>query len=202
VTIENAVDAYLAVDDYDTALDGVRAILRIMGMDPDAPGLIDTPLRWLRAYEELGRDDHQTVEGILERTFELEQVDSVVAVGPISFVSLCEHHLLPFTGKAWVAYKPDGNTVVGLSKIPRLVRHLARRPQVQERLTEQITQALTEHLPTTGVACLIRGEHSCMTMRGVRAEGAEMVTSSMLGIFREKGEARAEFLALANGHWG
>jgi GTP cyclohydrolase I len=190
-----------AVADLDTARDGIRAMLRIMGMDPDAPGLIDTPDRWVRAYLEMGTGE-RTVEDILSRTFELERVDSVVAVGPISFVSLCEHHLLPFTGKAWVAYKPDGNTVVGLSKIPRLVEHFAHRPQVQERMTEQITQAITEHLPTTGAACVIRGEHSCMSMRGVRAEGAQMVTSSMLGIFREKGEAREEFLSLANGHWG
>jgi GTP cyclohydrolase I len=195
VTLE---DTYLALSDYDTARDGVRAMLRILGMDPDAPGLVDTPDRWVRAYEEMGSDDYRTVDTILKRTFELDHVDSVVAVGPISFVSLCEHHLLPFTGQAWVAYKPDGNTVVGLSKIPRLVQHLAHRPQVQERLTEQITEAITTHLPTTGAACLIRGEHSCMTMRGVKATGAEMVTSSLLGIFRDVPEARAEFFALAH----
>jgi GTP cyclohydrolase I len=184
--------------DFTTALAGVRAMLRLLGMDPDANGLEETPSRWVRAYLELGSSEH-SVADILDRTFTLDAVDSVVAVGPIEFVSLCEHHLLPFTGKAWVAYKPQNNTVVGLSKLPRLVQHLARRPQVQERLTEQITTAITDYLPTAGAACLIRGAHSCMTMRGVRSMGAEMVTSSMVGIFRTVPEARAEFLALAHG---
>lgn len=188
-------DLLRVTTDREAALAGIRAALRLMGLDPDTPGLRDTPDRWVRAYEEMGTD-YQSVDEILARTFELEQVDSIVAVGPIEFVSLCEHHLLPFTGKAWVAYKPEGNRVVGLSKIPRLVQHLARRPQVQERLTEQVTAALTEHLDTAGAACVIRGEHSCMSMRGVRAVGAEMVTSSMVGIFRDHPEARAEFMAL------
>lgn len=184
--------------DAATAEEGVRAMLRLLGLDPDDPSVADTPRRWVRAYQEMG-SDYQNVGSILERTFQLDSVDSVVAVGPIQFVSLCEHHLLPFTGRAWVAYKPTGNTVVGLSKLPRLVLHLARRPQVQERLTEQVTQAIMEHLPAAGAACLIRGEHSCMSMRGVRAVGAEMVTSSMLGIFRDHAETRQEFLALAHG---
>lgn len=188
-------------DDIATAQEGIRAMLRLMGQDPEDPSVIETPARWVKAYLELGTPEGSP-EQILAKRFQVGSVDSVVAVGPIRFVSLCEHHLLPFSGLAWVAYKPTGDTVVGLSKIPRLVQHFARRPQIQERLTEQISTALNELLPVTGAACLIRGEHTCMTMRGIRAHGATMVTSSMLGIFREKGEARAEFLALANGAWG
>jgi GTP cyclohydrolase I len=187
-------------NDITIAQEGIRAMLRLMGQDPDDPSVEDTPARWVKAYLELGTPD-STPEEILHKRFTVGNVDSVVAVGPIRFVSLCEHHLLPFSGQAWVAYKPTGDTVVGLSKIPRLVQHFARRPQIQERLTEQISSTLNELLPVTGAACLIRGEHSCMTLRGIRAHGATMVTSSMLGIFREKGEARAEFLALANGSW-
>jgi GTP cyclohydrolase I len=109
---------------------------------------------------------------------------------------VCEHHLLPFTGHAWVGYVPNGNGVVGLSKIPRLVEHFARRPQVQERLTGQITAALDEHIEPLGAACTIRAVHSCATMRGVRTE-APMTTSSLTGVFLTEPEARAEFLGLA-----
>lgn len=181
--------------DAQAALQGVRALLRVIGQDPDAEGLRDTPARVLRAYLEMCTPDSDPAT-ILSRTFEIGPVDSVVVVGPVAFVSVCEHHLLPFTGKAWVAYKPEGKTVVGLSKLPRLVQHFARRPQVQERLTEQITEALDTHLDTAGAACVIRAEHTCMSLRGVRAQGAEMTTSSLTGIFRDQPDTRAEFLAL------
>lgn len=181
--------------DVVAVLGGVRAMVRLLGRDPDDPALVDTPSRWLRAMTEMAGPRDTTAANILARNFDIGAVDSVVAVGPVGFVSVCEHHLLPFAGKAWVAYKPNG-PVVGLSKIPRLVRYLAARLQVQERLTEQVTEALGEHLDTAGAACLIRSEHTCMTLRGVRAEGAVMVTSSLTGIFRTHPEARAEFLAL------
>lgn len=185
-------------DNAETAREGIRAMLRMMGVNPEHPSVVETPDRWMRAYLELGISE-DIPETILQKRFREEGVDSVVTVGPIQFVSICEHHLLPFTGEAWVAYKPEGGEVVGLSKIPRLVNYFARRPQLQERLGEQITGALMDNLKTAGAACVIRGQHSCMTMRGVRAVGAEMITSSLRGIFLEKGEARSEFLALAHG---
>lgn len=191
------LDEALGTDpDVVAVVGGVRAMVRLLGRDPDDPALTDTPARWLRAMLEMAGPRDTTTGEVLARQFDIGKVDSVVAVGPIEFVSVCEHHLLPFTGKAWVAYKPSGPTVVGLSKLPRLVRYLAARLQVQERLTEQVTEALTRHLNTAGAACVIRSEHTCMTLRGVRAEGAVMVTSSLTGIFRTKPEARAEFLAL------
>jgi GTP cyclohydrolase I len=122
-------------------------------------------------------------------------VDEMIVVGPIPFTSMCEHHLLPFTGTAVIAYVPNGNGVVGLSKIPRLVEHFARRPQVQERLTGQITAALDEHVEPLGSACVLTATHSCATMRGVRKE-APMTTSSLTGVFRDP-TVRAEFLNLA-----
>lgn len=182
--------------DEQAAYEGVRAMLRLLGRDPDDPAVADTPRRWVRAMREMATPIQATPAEVLERRFDIGPVDSVVVVGPVSFVSVCEHHLLPFTGRAWIAYKPEGSTVVGLSKLPRLVRHYAARLQVQERLTEQITAALDEHLDTSGAACVIRAEHSCMTLRGVRAQDAIMTTSSLTGIFRTNPEARAEFLAL------
>ena len=176
---------------------GIRAILELMGRDPDHPSVRDTPARWVKAYTEMGTHEADPAT-ILERRFAVEDVDSVVTVGPIDFVSLCEHHLLPFTGRAWVAYKPTAGQVVGLSKIPRLVRWAAQRPQIQERMTEQITAALNEHLPSDGAACVIEGEHSCMSMRGVRVQGAKMITSSLTGLFREDERARAEFLSFVH----
>lgn len=122
-------------------------------------------------------------------------------VGPIDFTSVCEHHILPFTGTAWVAYLPQ-DRVVGLSKIPRLVHHYAGRPQIQERLTQQVTAALDTHLATAGSACVIRATHSCMSLRGVRAVGAAMVTSSLTGAFRDDASCRAEFMALTHGGTG
>lgn len=197
LAVDNPVDNP-NVSDFMAAVGGVRAMLRLAGDDPDRPGLADTPQRVLKAFLELaGGDPTHTIESLLARTFDdVGDVDEVVAVGPISFVSVCEHHLLPFTGTAWVAYKPqDSATVVGLSKLPRLVELIARRPQVQERMTSQITQALTDHL-SPNAACVIRAHHSCMGLRGVRAASAQMVTSSLRGLFRDDARARAEFLAL------
>lgn len=183
------------MDDHEVAEAGIRALLRIVGDDPDREGLVETPGRVIRAYRELcGRPGDPA--SLLGRTFAVGDVDQMVAVGPIPFVSVCEHHLLPFTGTVWVAYLPV-DRVVGLSKIPRLVAHYSARPQVQERLTRQITSAIDGHLAAAGSACLIRGEHSCMSMRGVKATGAGMVTSSLTGSFRRDPAARAEFMALA-----
>ena len=186
-------------DDEATAIAGIRAILRLVGDDPDRPGVEDTPARVIKAYRELCSAPEDPAR-LLARTFTIDDhdVDSMIAVGPIEFVSVCEHHLLPFTGHAWVAYIPT-DVVVGLSKLPRLVQHYAKRPQIQERLTKQITNAIDKHLNTQGAACVIRSTHSCMSLRGIRAVGAEMVTSSLTGAIKTNPAARAEFMALTNG---
>jgi GTP cyclohydrolase IA len=130
-----------------------------------------------------------------------ERYDEIVLLRDIEFHSLCEHHLLPFTGKAHVAYLPDGK-VVGLSKLARLVEGYARRPQVQERLTTQIADALMEELQPLGAACVIEATHTCMTIRGAKKHGAVMVTSALRGIFKENPSSRAEVLALMQANAG
>ena len=178
----------------DQVRDGVRAMLMLAGEDPSRTGLLRTPDRVLSAWLEMtGRPGDP--EQLLATTFDdAGPVDEMILVGPVPFTSLCEHHLLPFTGQAWVSYIADGTGVVGLSKIPRLVEHFARRPQVQERLTGQITAALDEYVKPRGSACVLRAVHSCATMRGVRLE-APMTTSSLTGVFRDPA-VRAEFLGL------
>lgn len=183
---------------YRIATQGIRALLRLMGEDPDRDGLIDTPARVVRAYLELA-DRTGDPDLLLSTVFDNPDypTDEMIAVGPIEFVSLCEHHLLPFTGTAWVAYIPaEGGGVVGLSKIPRLVEHFAHRPQVQERLTTQIVDTLVAHLEPKGAACVVSSTHSCMSLRGVRKAGARMVTSVLRGAIKDDPAARAEFLAL------
>lgn len=185
------------------ALDGIRALLELMGEDPDREGLVETPARVVKAYLELtGRPGDPEV--LLGRTFTDVDYDpdSMIAVGPIEFTSLCEHHLMPFPGRAWVAYVPSGSRVVGLSKIPRLVEHYARRPQVQERLTAQIATALEEHLEPLGVGVVLSASHGCMGHRGVRKPGASMHTSALRGIFKTSPETRAEFLQLTRAGGG
>lgn len=182
---------------------GVRALLRLMGQDPDRPGLADTPHRFVDAWLELctppNRFDNPA--DILARTFDDADypADEMIAVGPLDFVSMCEHHLLPFTGVAWIAYIPAPGRVVGLSKLAHLLEHYARQPQVQERLTTQIAGAVEEHLKPVGSACVIRATHSCMALRGARKPGAAMVTSVLRGAFKDKPEARAELMGLTHG---
>lgn len=179
------------------ALDGVAAILELMGEDPNRSGLVDTPARVVKAYLEL-TDRPGDPATILARTFDDANYDAdeMVVVGPIDFTSLCEHHLMPFPGQAWVAYIPQGNRVVGLSKLPRVVEHYARRPQVQERMTTQIADALVEHLQPRGVGVVVSARHGCMGHRGVRKPKASMRTSVMRGAFKNNPETRAEFLSL------
>lgn len=182
--------------DVDLAIEGVRALLRLAGEDPDRDGLLDTPKRYVKAWREMtGRPGDPAA--LLARQFTDDDLvaDELVAIGPMRFTSLCEHHLLPFTGTAWLAYVPTAG-VVGLSKVPRLVEHFARRPQVQERLTAQIADAFETHVPSLGLGVLLRATHSCASMRGVRIE-APMTTSALRGIFRDDNRTRAEFLALA-----
>jgi GTP cyclohydrolase IA len=172
----------------------IREILIAVGENPDREGLMKTPNRVARAYAELMAGLRQDPRIHLKTVFH-ERYDEVVLLRDIEFHSLCEHHLLPFTGKAHVAYLPDGK-VVGLSKLARLVEGFARRPQVQERLTTQIADALMEELSPIGAACVIEATHTCMTIRGAKKPGSVMVTSALRGLFKENPSSRAEVLAL------
>lgn len=158
------------------------------------PGLAKTPARLVRALREMTSGYDVDLGEILATTFESGGYDQIVAVRDVPFASLCEHHVLPFTGRVSVAYLPRMR-VVGLSKIPRLVRALSRRLQIQERLTREIAGALEAHLLPLGVVVVVRGVHTCMTIRGAEAAG-EMVTSDVRGLFREDAAARAEAFAL------
>jgi GTP cyclohydrolase I len=175
----------------------VREILFAVGEDPDREGLLRTPNRVARAYGELMAGLKVDPRRHLKTVFH-ERYDEVVLLRDIEFHSLCEHHLLPFTGRAHVAYLPDGK-VVGLSKLARLVEGYARRPQVQERLTTQIADALMEELNPIGAACVIEAVHTCMTIRGAKKHGSRMVTSALRGIFKENPASRAEMLSLMYG---
>src|SRR5687767_12642820 len=178
----------------------VREILLAVGEDPDREGLLKTPNRVARAYGELMAGLQEDPRRHLKTVFN-ERYDEVVLLRGIEFHSLCEHHLLPFTGRAHVAYLPDGK-VVGLSKLARLVEGYARRPQVQERLTTQIADALMDQLNPIGSVCVIEAVHTCMTIRGAKKHGSTMVTSALRGIFKENPASRAEILSLIHARDG
>ncbi|MCS6927391.1 MAG: GTP cyclohydrolase I FolE [Candidatus Binatia bacterium] len=177
----------------------VRQILLYMGEDPDREGLVKTPARVARAFEYLTKGYSQDPKEVIGRAmFTEEDYQEMVLVKDIDFFSLCEHHILPFFGRAHVAYIPK-HRIVGLSKIPRLVEVFARRLQVQERLTTQIANTLMEELDPLGVGVIIRAEHLCMRMRGVEKQNSIVTTSAMLGAFRTHQETREEFIILVNG---
>ncbi len=173
----------------------VRQILLAVGEDPDRDGLLDTPARVARAYAEIFAGLHQSPAAHLGRVFEQEH-DGPVIVRDIEFASVCEHHLLPFLGKAHVAYLPGGGKVVGLSKLARTVEVFARRPQVQERLTGQVADALETHLGPRGVMVVIEAEHLCMKMRGVQCHQSVTLTTAWRGVYRDDVAARNEVLNL------
>lgn len=175
----------------------VREILAAVGENPDREGLLETPARVARMYAEMFSGLKQDARQHLKKVF-TEQYDEVVLVRDISFSSMCEHHLLPFIGKAHIAYAPKGK-VLGLSKLARLVEVIARRPQVQERMTEEIANLLVEELDAKGVAVVVEASHSCMTIRGVRKPGSMCLTSAMKGIFRSNVSSRAEVMQLIFG---
>ncbi len=172
----------------------VREILIAVGEDPDREGLLETPSRVARMYAEVFSGLHKDPSNHLKKVF-TEKYDEVVLVRDIEFCSMCEHHLLPFTGKAHIGYLPDGK-VVGLSKLGRVVEEVSRRPQVQERMTETIADMIEEELSARGVAVVLEATHSCMTMRGVRKPGSLCMTSAMRGVFRDNLSSRAEVLGL------
>ena len=177
----------------------VREILIAIGEDPDRDGLLDTPSRVARAYAEHFAGLRQTPEDVLTKVFDVDH-DEMVLVKDIEVYSTCEHHLVPFHGVAHVGYIPnEKGQVTGLSKLARLVDVFARRPQVQERMTSQIADALMRVLEPRGVIVVVECEHLCMTMRGVRKPGAKTITSAVRGDFRESDKTRAEAMSLILG---
>ncbi|WP_197531467.1 GTP cyclohydrolase I FolE [Posidoniimonas corsicana] len=175
----------------------VRELLAAVGEDPDREGLLETPGRVARMYAEMFSGLREDPRVHLEKFF-TEKYDEMVLVKDIGFTSMCEHHLLPFTGKAHIGYLPNGR-VVGLSKLARVVDSVARRPQVQERMTEVIADMLVDQLNVKGVAVVIEASHSCMTIRGVKKPGSMAVTSAMKGVFRSSVSSRAEIMTLIYG---
>lgn len=182
--------------DYPAIEAAVRVILEAVGEDPNRDGLLETPARVARMYAEMFAGLKSDPGRHLAKVFE-EDYDEIVLVRDISFCSMCEHHLLPFTGKAHIAYLPSGK-VVGLSKLARVVEEVARRPQVQERLTHTVANLIEERLSARGVAVVVESTHSCMTMRGIRKPGSLCLTSAMRGAFKTDSKSRAEVLGLIN----
>jgi GTP cyclohydrolase I len=172
-----------------------RELLRRMGEDPTRDGLLRTPERMEKSTAYLTQGYTQSVEEVLHNALFDVDYDEMVMVRDVEFYSQCEHHLLPFFGKAHVAYVPNGK-VIGLSKIPRIVDIFARRLQVQERLTRQIADAITDAIHPQGVAVILEAEHLCMMMRGVEKQHSATVTSTMLGVFKSQLQTRNEFLSL------
>ncbi len=176
-----------------------RELLRRIGEDPSRDGLLRTPERMEKSMAYLTRGYGQTVEEVLHNALFDVDYDEMVIVKDIEFYSLCEHHLLPFFGKAHVAYVPQGK-VIGLSKIARLVDVFARRLQVQERLTRQVAESIDEAIHPQGVAVILEGQHLCMMMRGVEKQSSWTTTSAMLGVFKTQLQTRNEFLSLIRRH--
>ncbi len=174
-------------------------LLKRMGEDPTRDGLLSTPRRMEKSMAFLTQGYKQSIDDVLHGALFDVSYDEMVIVKDIEFYSLCEHHLLPFFGKAHVAYVPKGK-VVGLSKIPRIVDVFARRLQVQERLTQQIAEAISDAVHPQGVGVVLEASHLCMMMRGVEKQNSATVTSSMLGVFKSQLQTRNEFLSLVNPH--
>src|SRR5512146_551761 len=174
----------------------VREIILALGEDPEREGLRETPRRVAEMYAEVFAGLHQNPEDVLQVGFE-EGHQEMVIVKDIPFYSMCEHHFLPFHGVAHVGYIPNGR-VVGLSKLARALEILARRPQLQERLSSQLADAIMSALEPAGVGVVIKADHLCMTMRGIRKPGSLTVTSAMRGVFQRGASTRAEFMALIN----
>ena len=175
--------------------DTVRSILKLIGEKPEREGLAQTPQRVAKSWEFLTSGYGQDVHDVVNKAVFTEKYDEMVIVKDIDFFSLCEHHMLPFYGKAHIAYIPNGK-IIGLSKIPRIVEVFSRRLQVQERMTQQIAETLFSVLQPDGVAVVIEARHLCMMMRGVEKQNSVATTSAMLGSFREDERTRNEFLKL------
>jgi|TARA_B100001750_G_scaffold129968_1_gene103335 GTP cyclohydrolase I len=174
-----------------------RNLLKEIGENPDREGLLKTPYRVAKTWKLFSKGYNQNLEGIINNAIFEEDAKDMVIVRDVEFFSLCEHHLLPFFGKAHVGYIPSGK-IVGLSKIPRIIDMFARRLQVQERLTHQIADAIMNAIDPLGVAVVMEGRHMCMQMRGVEKQNSLASTSAMLGQFRKSSETRSEFLSIIN----
>ena len=179
----------------------VRRELELLGEDPERPGIAKTPQRVASALTWLTRGYRQRVEDVVGDALFEEKHQNMVMVRDIELYSLCEHHLLPFFGRAHVAYIPNGR-IMGLSKLPRIVEVYARRLQVQERLTEEIAEAIDHVLRPAGVGVVIEAVHLCTRMRGVEKQNSKMITSALRGLFRDDARTRSEFLDLAHAHSG
>lgn len=189
-------EGFIFDDEYQEVRRGVEIVLKALGFEVK-DGLADTPHRVARMLRfEMTAGYTQNPADILEAVFDGSDYDQMIVVKDMEFVSLCEHHLLPFTGTVTIGYLPSDGKVVGLSKLGRLVDCFARRLQMQERMTNQIARAMEEHLKPRGVGVIIAAQHSCMGIRGVRKKG-ETVTSALLGAFRDDANVRNEFLNLA-----
>lgn len=173
----------------------VREILEAIGEDPNRPGLVETPKRVANMYEEIFRGLNKNPEMHL-KFFDEKSNDEMVIVRDIPFSSMCEHHLMPFIGKAHIAYIPSDNKIIGLSKIARIVDNFAKRPQVQERLTHDIADFLYKNMNAKGVAVIMEAEHMCMSIRGAKAFGSKTQTSALRGIMRSDARTRSEALML------
>ncbi|HCX64634.1 MAG TPA: GTP cyclohydrolase I FolE [Eubacteriaceae bacterium] len=173
----------------------VRQILEAVGEDPDREGLTDTPKRIANMYEEIFSGLHENPEKHLEIYFQQEQYEELVLVKDIPFYSVCEHHLVPFHGKAHVGYLPKDGKLTGLSKLARVVETVAKRPQLQERLTATVADTIQNELEPYGVIVVIEAEHMCMTMRGVKKPGSKTVTSAVRGVFSSDAKARSEVMS-------
>ncbi len=178
--------------------DAFRTVLKWIGEDPDRDGLRETPNRLRRAFREYFAGYDEDPEQVLRKTFsEVDGYDEMIVLRGVTFESHCEHHVAPIIGRAWVGYIPD-KRVVGISKLARVVEIFSKRLQIQERLTAQIANTIEEVLSPQGVAVVVKAAHHCMISRGVHKRGADLVTSRMLGVFRDSPVTRGEFLALVN----
>jgi len=197
--MHSELDSQTAPDSPDGIEGYVRNILKHMGEDPDREGLLKTPYRVARAFEYLTKGYQQDPKEVINNAiFTEEDYSEMIVVKDIDFFSMCEHHILPFFGRANVAYIPD-KRIVGISKVARLVDVYARRLQVQERITTQVANTLMEELNPLGVGVIITAEHLCMRMRGVEKQNSIVTTSATLGAFRTHQETREEFITLVNG---
>jgi GTP cyclohydrolase I len=182
-------------DKFDAMAQSYRDILDALGEDTEREGLVDTPMRAAKAMHFITKGYHENLDELINNAVFTSDTDEMIIVRNIELYSLCEHHMLPFIGKAHVAYIPDGK-VIGLSKIARIVDYFARRLQIQEVLTKQVAQCVEKAIDAQGVGVVIEAQHMCMMMRGVQKQNSSMTTSCMLGTFRKQAQTRDEFLRL------